>query len=255
MSEAACAQLLNWGAKTAIVFGSGLNSLVDCVSISEVIPYSEFPELPPSSVSGHVGQFALGLLNDIRVVCAQGRAHLYEGHSALAVTACVRLLADCGIKRIILTNAAGTTNRSFRPGSWMMIHDHLNLTGATPLSGAGQFVDMSFVYSRKLRDCVAEVAAAEGITLHAGVYAGVPGPQYETPAEVRMLCSLGADAVGMSTVLEAIQAHALGLEVAGFSCLTNWAAGMGSEELSHEDVLRMGQASASEFSRLLAAAL
>lgn len=255
VSDAARKQLEDWGATTAVVLGSGLNSLVEGISFEHRIGYAEFPELPSSTVSGHKGQFALGTMNEARIVYAQGRAHLYEGHAASAVTASIRLLAKCGIKRVVLTNAAGTANPKFHPGSWMMISDHLNLTGATPLLGSGQFVDMTEVYAGKLRACFRKVAQLENIILHEGVYAGLLGPQYETPAEVRMLRSLGADAIGMSTVLEAIQARALEMEVAGFSCLTNWAAGIGSEELSHSEVLSAGKAAAAEFSRLLTAAL
>lgn len=255
MNHSAREQLRSWGAETAIILGSGLDSLVQDLSFAERISYSEFPELPPGQVLGHSGEFALGILNDLRLICARGRAHLYQGHSAVAVTAGIRLLTECGIKRVILTNAAGTTNPDFHPGSWMMIRDHLNLTGTTPLLGSGQFVDMTDVYSAKRRACFSAVAREAGITLHEGVYAGLLGPQYETPAEVRMLRSLGADALGMSTVLEAIQARALGVEVCGFSCLTNWAAGIGDDELSHHEVLSAGKAAASEFSRLLSAAL
>ena len=185
----------------------------------------------------------------------KGRVHLYEGHSARDVTATIRLLAEVGVRRLILTNAAGTANPDFAPGSWMMLRDHLNLTGASPLIGAPEFLDMTEVYSSKWRRAFAESAGQAGITLHEGVYAGLIGPQYETPAEVRMLRTLGADAIGMSTVLEAIQARALGLEVAGFSCLTNWAAGLGAEHVSHEDVLRIGQLVTEKFSRLLTTVL
>ena len=255
MSQSARDRLQNWGAETAIVLGSGLNSLVENVSFEDQIAYAEFSELPPAQVQGHRGQFALGEIGDGRVIYAQGRCHLYKGHAASAVTAGIRLLAESGIKQIILTNAAGTTNPAFHPGSWMMICDHLNLTGTTPLIGSNQFVDMTDIYSRKRRESFASAARREGIILHEGVYAGVLGPQYETPAEVKMMRTLGADALGMSTVLEAIQARALGVEVSGFSCLTNWAAGIGKTELSHREVLSTGKASAAEFSRLLAAAL
>lgn len=245
----------SWRAETAIVLGSGLGALVEEISFRQRIPYSDFAELPPTKITGHAGQFALGAINDRQVIYAQGRAHLYEGHTAQAVTASIRLLADCGVKRVILTNAAGSANPVFHPGTWMMIADHLNLTGTSPLLGAGAFVDMSDVYSEELRACVAQTAREQHIPLHQGVYAGVLGPQYETPAEVRMLRGLGADAIGMSTVLEAIQARALGMEVGGFSCLTNWAAGIGEDELSHHEVLTTGKAAASEFARLLEAAL
>ncbi|MGI9086839.1 MAG: purine-nucleoside phosphorylase [Chthoniobacterales bacterium] len=255
MNDPARARLQDWGAETAIVLGSGLDSLVAPADEKASVPYADFPHLPHPRVPGHNGRFVLGRAGKSSVIYAQGRTHLYEGNSANAVTAVIRLLGDCGIKRVILTNAAGTTNSEFPPGSWMMICDHLNLTGTTPLLGGPQFVDMTDLYSRKWREAFCRVATDLGMALHEGVYAGVLGPQYETPAEVRMLRSLGADAVGMSTVLEAIQARALGLEVAGFSCLTNWAAATGNAQLNHIDVLSAGKAAADDFARLLAAAL
>src|SRR5947209_14780991 len=155
------------------------------------------------SVPGHRGQFVLGELAGVRILFAQGRIHLYEGRSAQEVTAIVRLLGRAGIKTVILTNAAGSMNRSFAPGEWMMITDHINLTGTTPLRGSPEFLDMTEAYSPRLRKRFASAAADIGLTLRQGVYAGLLGPQYETPAEVRMLQGAGADAVGMSTVLEA----------------------------------------------------
>ena len=255
MNNAARERLRDWGAETALVLGSGLGSLTDGVSSAQSIAYSEFPELPPTQVPGHAGRFVLGSIGGTRVIFAQGRAHLYEGHAAQAVAAGIRVLADCRVKRVILTNAAGTCNPAFAPGSWMMIRDHLNLTGTTPLLGRPAFVDMSETYSRESRALFANAAVRLKIVLHEGVYAGLLGPQYETPAEVRMLRLLGADAVGMSTVLEAIQARALGLTVTGFSCLTNWAAGMGNQSLHHEEVLETGKAAAVDFSRLVEAAV
>ena len=255
MSDAARERLRSWGADVAIVLGSGLGSLTENIGSEQRISYSAFRELPPSRVPGHAGQFALGTVAETKVIFAQGRAHLYEGYSAHDATAGIRLLAECGLKRVILTNAAGTANPAFAPGSWMMIADHLNLTGTTPLLGSATFIDMSDTYSRDWRAQFAQSAEELSITLHAGVYAGLLGPQYETPAEVRMLRQLGADAIGMSTVLEAIQARALGLTVAGFSCLTNWAAGIGAEHLSHQEVLATGRAAAAEFRRRLEAAL
>ena len=256
MSESAVRQRLqSWGAETAIVVGSGLGSFTEGVGAEQRIAYASFPELAPARVPGHAGEFVLGVIGGSKVIFALGRVHLYEGHSAETVTAGIRLLARCSVKRLILTNAAGTTNRAFEPGSWMMIADHLNLTGTTPLLGTPGFLDMSDAWSRDWRTRFSETARALGITLHEGVYAGVFGPQYETPAEVRMLRQLGADAIGMSTVLEAIQARAVGMTVAGFSCLTNWAAGMSVQHLNHEDVLASGKAGAAEFRRLLEAAL
>ena len=249
------AQLRSWGADTAIILGSGLNSLVGEAAPDRTVSYQAFDEIPRPSVAGHAGQFVLGSIGKSKVIFAQGRVHLYEGHSAAAVTAGIRLLANCGISRVILTNAAGTANAAFAPGSWMMISDHLNLTGTTPLLGSPTFIDMSDVYTAEWRAEFTRAAQKEGVTLHEGVYAGLLGPQYETPAEVRMLRHFGADAVGMSTVLEAIQARALGMRITGFSCLTNWAAGIGHEPLDHAEVLTTGRKAAAEFERLLAAAL
>lgn len=256
MSErGALERLRDWHAHTAIILGSGLNSLVREASNDRVIAYSEFDELPTLTVPGHVGRFILGEIGTTRVIYAQGRVHLYEGRSGRKVTAGVRLLASAGVKQLILTNSGGTANKEFLPGSWMMITDHINLTGATPLLGKASFVDMTGAYSEVLRVRFARAARSNNIVLHQGIYAGLLGPQYETPAEVCMLRQLGADAIGMSTVLEVIQARALGLEVGGFSCLTNWAAGIGTKALSHAEVLEKGEAAAETFARLLHAAL
>src|SRR5204862_7032727 len=184
-----------------------------------------------------------------------GRVHLYEGDSAREVTSIVRVLAEAGIKQLIVTNAAGALNPKFKPGEWMMITDHINLTGTSPLLGSAKFLDLTDTYSLRMREKFRAAAHKIDIVLHEGVYAGSIGPQYETPAEVRMFQKLGADAVGMSTVLEVIQARALGLEVAGFSCLTNLAAGLSGEKLSHEEVLEVGKRAAACFARLLQAAL
>ncbi|MGI8438416.1 MAG: purine-nucleoside phosphorylase [Chthoniobacterales bacterium] len=253
MSETARQRLQGWGAETAIVLGSGLNSLVEKIDESDRIAYAEFADLPKPTVRGHTGEFALGKIGGRLAIFAKGRAHLYEGHSARDVSAVIRLLGAVSVRRVILTNAAGTANPNFTPGSWMMLRDHLNLTGTTPLLGSAQFIDMTETYSAAWRESFAQAAQELSVKLHEGVYAGLLGPQYETPAEVRMLRTLGADAIGMSTVLEAIQARALGMEVAGFSCLTNWAAGMSDQHLSHAEVLTAGQAAAQGFARLLPA--
>ena len=255
MSNSGTGRLREWRAETAIILGSGLNALVSDAVADQIIPYSDFAEIPTPLVPGHTGQFALGQLDSTRVIFAQGRVHLYEGRTAREVTASVRILAAAGIKQLIVTNAAGNTNKNFAPGSWMMISDHINLTGTTPLLGQPNFVDMTEPYSPQGRARFREAARNTGMILHEGVYAGLLGPQYETPAEVRMLRSLGADAIGMSTVLEVIQARALGVEVVGFSCLTNWAAGIGTDKLSHEEVLETGRGAAETFAHLLRAAL
>ena len=255
MSEHALTKLRDWRAEVAIVLGSGLSSTVGEVADDAQISYSEFKEVPAPTVPGHIGRFVLRKVSGRPVIFAQGRAHLYEGHSAEQATAGIRVLAAAGVNRLILTNAAGSANETFAPGSWMAITDHLNLTGTTPLLGRAAFIDMTEVYSAGWRDEFTTAAARLKMTLHHGVYAGLIGPQYETPAEVRMLQRLGSDAIGMSTVLEAIQARALGLEVAGFSCLTNWAAGLSRGPLSHGEVLETGRTAADSFRRLLEAAL
>jgi purine-nucleoside phosphorylase len=240
-----------WG----LVLGSGLGSFVDRMKVEAVVPYAEIAGLPQSHVPGHAGEFVFGMLGGVPVVAARGRVHLYEGRTAAEVTAHVRWMKERGIRTLVLTNAAGTCNPAFAPGSWMMLADHLNLTGTTPLLGGANFFDMSEVYSKRLRDHFSAAAKAAGATLHEGVYAGMLGPQYETPAEVRMVQKLGADAVGMSTVLEAIQARALGLEVAGFSCLTNWAAGLQPGTLAHGEVIETGRSAAGGLADLLARAI
>jgi purine-nucleoside phosphorylase len=247
--------LESFGARTAIVLGSGLNSFADALEIEATIPYDAIPGLPASRVPGHAGTFALARVQGHPLLLCRGRVHLYEGWSAREVTATVRLLHRIGVTRLVLTNAAGTLNPTFPPGQWMMLSDHLNLTGTSPLLGTPNFIDLSEAYSKRLREIFRHAAAEAGAPLHEGVYAGLLGPQYETPAEVRMLRVLGADAVGMSTVLETIQARALGLEVAAFSCLTNWAAGIGAEPLSHDEVTETGRSAASQLVDILRRAL
>lgn len=235
--------------EVGLVLGSGLGSFTERVDIAQRVPYA-FLGLPGSGVPGHGGELVLGTAGGTRVAILSGRAHLYEGRSALDVTSGVRILSQLGVSKLILTNAAGTLNESFRPGEWMMLSDHINLTGESPLTGGPNFVDMSEVYTTALRAKFMAAAAAHAIRLHVGVYAGLRGPQYETPAEIRMLRMMGADAVGMSTVLESIQARALGMQVAAFSCLTNWAAGM-SGPLSHAEVMEVGRDAAGTLVELL----
>lgn len=258
------------GARTAVILGSGLGSAVPSMAAADTIAYSEFDEIPAGSVAGHSGRFLVSSIDGGPIIFAQGRVHLYEGLDARAVTAGVRVLAAAGVETLIFTNAAGSLNPSFSPGDWMMITDHINLTGTTPLLGNpdrepaaaepvpandSRFLDLTEAYSSRLRKRFTDAAAELGIVLHQGVYAGLLGPQYETPAEVKMLQKLGADAVGMSTVLEVIQARALGLEVAGFSCLTNLGAGLSAAPLSHAEVLETGRGAGNVFCRLLAKGL
>lgn len=223
--------------------------MADAVMVEREVPFAD-AGLPVSSVPGHAGKFVFGKLGVTPVVLMKGRVHLYEGHGPRLVTAGVRWMAEQGIEKIILTNAAGTLNPGFAPGTWMMLSDHLNLTGTSPLEGA-DFIDMSVAYDADWRAEFRKAADRSGIPLHEGVYAGLRGPQYETPAEIRMLHALGADAVGMSTVLETIQARSLGLPVVGFSCLTNWAAGITSAHLDHHEVLETGRQAAQTMIGLL----
>ncbi len=236
-----------------IVLGSGLGSLADAVEVEREVSFAD-AGLPASSVTGHAGKFVFGKFAGTSVILMKGRIHLYEGHSPQCVTAGVRWMAEQGIKKLILSNAAGTLNPSFAPGSWMMLTDHLNLTGTSPLEGA-DFIDMSAAYDVAWRVSFRNAALHSGMTLHEGVYAGLRGPQYETPAEIRMLAAIGADAVGMSTVLETIQARSLGLPVVAFSCLTNWAAGMTTAHLDHQEVLETGKLAAEAIIDLLTNAL
>ena len=232
-----------------IVLGSGLGALAGAVVVEREVSFGEVG-LPVSSVPGHAGKFVFGKLGGTPVVLMKGRVHLYEGHGPRLVTAGVRWMAEQGITTIILTNAAGTLHPGFPPGTWMMLSDHLNLTGVSPLEGA-DFIDMSVAYDAGWRAEFRKAAESSGMILHEGVYAGLRGPQYETPAEIRMLRTLGADAVGMSTVLETIQARSLGLPVVAFSCLTNWAAGITAAHLDHHEVLETGKEAAQAMIGLL----
>ena len=246
-------RLRDWKTEIAIILGSGLDAIVQ--NPVESIEYAELSELPEPRVPGHAGKFSLCEISGVRVIFAQGRVHLYEGYSAREVTANVRMLAHAGIEKLVVTNAAGALNQKFKPGDWMMINDHLNLTGTSPLIGRPEFLDLRNAYSPRLQKQFGDGAQKIGVFLHQGVYAAVVGPQYETAAEVRMLENLGADAVGMSTVLEVIQARALDMEVAGFSCITNLATRLPPTTLSHGEVLETGRKAAKDFFRVLGEAL
>ena len=241
--------------ETAIVLGSGLGSVAEAFGLEAEVSFADVPGLSASTVPGHAGRFVLSRISGKPVLIAQGRRHLYEGLTAHEVTAGIRLMHELGVKRVVLTNAAGAIKDSMAVGELMLITDHLNLQGTTPLLGGPHFHDMSEVYSAAWRDRFLQAAAALPMPLHQGVYAALLGPQYETPAEIRMLRTLGADAVGMSTVPEAIQARALGMEVAGISMLTNWAAGLKPQTLDHSEVVAVGKEAAVSLAALLRAAL
>ncbi|MEM9481216.1 MAG: purine-nucleoside phosphorylase [Verrucomicrobiota bacterium] len=231
--------------KFGVVLGSGLGQVIDDFELVGKVGYAEINGLPVSGVPGHAGSLCFVRIEGVDAVIAAGRVHLYEGWSAKEVTAMVRLFAMLGVRSVLLTNAAGTLRRNQAPGGWMALTDHLNLQTTSPLEGGPNFVDMTNVYDEATNRLLKKAASENSLALQEGVYAAVRGPQYETPAEVRMLGGLGADAVGMSTVLEAIQARALGLKVVGLSRLTNWAAGLGESEISHGEVIE-GQSDAAK---------
>lgn len=241
--EAAVRSRTDLRPRVGIVLGSGLGQLGDAIEEPVAIPFAELPGWPAASAPGLAGRLVLGRLEGVPVVCLLGRLHLYEGNTAPLVVEPVLLMGRLGASTIVLTNAAGGVNESFPAGTLMLITDHLNLTGHNPLLGPNddaigpRFPDLVDAWSPRLRDLMRAAARAEGIRLEEGVYAALTGPTYETPAEVRMLRSLGADAVGMSTVLEAIAARWAGLEVCGVSLVTNPGAGVTGQPLSHEEVL------------------
>jgi purine-nucleoside phosphorylase len=240
--------------RVGVVLGSGLGELADGIEESVRILYAELPHHPASMVSGHAGRLCLGLIEGVPVACMQGRVHLYEGHDPARVVFGVRLLAELGCSIVLLSNAAGGIARELEPGDLMRIEDHLNLTGTSPLLGpcgrGVRFPDMTRAYDVELGAECARAAQELGIRLKTGVYAGLLGPSYETPAEIRMLSELGADAVGMSTVLEAIALRQLGVRVGAVSCITNLAAGRGVQPLNHREVELTAARAASDFVRL-----
>lgn len=228
----------------AIVLGSGLGDFADTLQGATVLAYDAIPEWPSSAVVGHAGKLVVGThASGARVAALAGRAHLYEGHHVSRAVFGVRAMVRWGVPRIVLTNAAGGINTAFTQGALMLIDDHINLLGANPLVGPNvdalgeRFPDMTYVYDRDLRRLALDAAASVGVPLQRGVYLATLGPSYETPAEIRAFRTLGADAVGMSTVPEAIAARHMGAAVAGISCITNPAAGVLDEPLRHEDVM------------------
>ena len=241
----------------AIVLGSGLGAFADELTDSTSIRYDEIPSFARATVEGHAGRLVIGKTNNVTVAAMQGRFHFYEGYSLEEVTFPIRVLKLLGVRTIILTNAAGSLNTEFTPGSLMVITDHINLLGVNPLVGPNdvrfgpRFPDLTSVYARRLQDLVISEANAIGLDMRRGIYAALSGPSYETPAEIHMVRTLGADAVGMSTVPEAIVARHMNLEVIGISCITNLAAGVSNRPVDHSQVIATGERVRAEFTELL----
>ncbi|HEX8069657.1 MAG TPA: purine-nucleoside phosphorylase [Pyrinomonadaceae bacterium] len=248
-----------WAAepRVAVVLGSGLGAFADELGEAVALDYAEIPGFARSTVEGHAGRLVCGTVEGVWVAAMQGRFHYYEGYDWPEVTFPVRVLALAGVRALVLTNAAGGLNNSLSQGSLMLISDHLNLMGANPLRGPNddrfgpRFPDLSDVYDREFQELAIHEAQGMGLSLRRGIYAALSGPSYETPAEIRMLRALGADAVGMSTVPEAIVARQMGLKVLGLSCITNMAAGVLDQPINHAEVMETGARVRETFSELL----
>jgi purine-nucleoside phosphorylase len=259
VEDAAAAVRSRCGAlpQVAIVLGSGLGDFADTLGDAVVTPYTELPHWPVSRIIGHAGRLVVGNVAGKRIAALSGRVHFYEGHDLATVAFATRVMARVGVKQLILTNAAGGINTSFAQGALMIIDDHINMLGSNPLFGPNddrfgqRFPDMSEVYSRRMRGIADEAAQATGVAVSHGVYVAVHGPSYETPAEIRAFRTMGADAVGMSTVPEAIAARHMGVEVLGISCITNMAAGVLPQPLDHNEVMETARRVRGSFIALL----
>jgi purine-nucleoside phosphorylase len=247
--------------RIALVLGSGLGGFADSLTDAARIPYAEIPAFPQSTAIGHAGQMVIGKAGGIAVAAMQGRVHLYEGYSAQQVTFPIRVFGRMGIRAVILTNAAGGINLSYSQGALVLIRDHINLQGVNPLVGPNddrfgvRFPDMTHAYAKEYRAIARAEATKQGLTLHEGIYAGLLGPSYETPAEIEYLRRIGADLVGMSTVAEVIAARHMGIQVLAISCVTNMAAGILDQPLSHAEVMETGERVQHTFESLLRAVL
>ncbi|HTA22310.1 MAG TPA: purine-nucleoside phosphorylase [Terriglobales bacterium] len=247
--------------KIGLVLGSGLGAFADELGDAVRVPYSQIPSFPRSTAIGHAGQMVIGKAGDIPVAVMQGRVHLYEGYSAEQVAFPVRVLGGMGVQALIVTNAAGGINTEYKQGALVVISDHINLQGQNPLVGLNderfgpRFPDMTQAYWKPYREMALKAARKLGKTVHEGVYAGLLGPSYETPAEIRYLRAIGADLVGMSTIPEVITARHMGMKVLGISCVTNMAAGILDQPLNHQEVLDTAERVKGDFVGLLRAVL
>jgi len=247
--------------RIGLVLGSGLGGFADSLSEAARIPYAQIPAFPRSTAIGHAGQMVIGKAGSVSVAAMQGRVHLYEGYSPQEVAFPARVFGRMGIRAVILTNAAGGINLSYQQGALVLIRDHINLQGANPLVGTNddrfgvRFPDMTHAYAKDYRAMARDEAGKLGMTLHEGVYAALLGPSYETPAEIAYLRTIGADLVGMSTVAEVIAARHMTMKVLAISCVTNMAAGILDQPLSHEEVMETGERVKGVFEALLKAVL
>jgi purine-nucleoside phosphorylase len=247
--------------RIGVVLGSGLGAFADELSDAVRVPYSQVPSFPRSTAVGHAGQMVIGKANEVPVAAMQGRVHLYEGYSAEQVAFPVRVLGRMGIRALIITNAAGGINTKYKQGALVVISDHINLQGQNPLVGVNderfgtRFPDMTQAYWKPYRGMAVQAARRLGKAVHEGVYAGLLGPSYETPAEIRYLRTIGADLVGMSTIAEVIAARHMGIKILGISCVTNMAAGILDQPLNHEEVLDTAERVKGDFVALLRAVL
>ena len=241
----------------AVILGSGLGDYAEKIKIEKIVKYTDIEDFPVSTVQGHKGQFVFGYVEDVPVVLMQGRVHYYEGYPMQDVALPTRLMGMMGAKKILLTNAAGGVNTSFHAGDLMLIRDHISVFAPNPLIGANmdelglRFPDMSHVYDKDLQQIIRETAKENGIYLQEGIYTQLTGPSFESPAEIRMLRTLGCDAVGMSTVVEAIAANHMGMRICGISCISNLAAGMTDQPLNHEEVQEAADMAAPRFKKLV----
>jgi len=247
--------------RIGLILGSGLGAFADALADATRVPYSQIPSFPRSTAIGHAGQMVLGKAGKVAVAAMQGRVHLYEGYSAQEVTFPIRVFGRMGVRAVILTNAAGGINLKFGQGALVLIKDHINLQGTNPLAGPNddrfgpRFPDMTQAYSKSYRKAAQDEAAKLGMPLEVGIYAALLGPSYETPAEIRYLRTIGADLVGMSTVAEVIAARHMSIQVLAISCVTNMAAGILDQPLSHQEVMETGEKVRGQFEALLQAVL
>jgi purine-nucleoside phosphorylase len=249
---------ISYRPKVSIILGSGLGDLVDYIEDKVELDYEDIPNFPVSTVEGHAGKLVFGKIGGVEVLAMKGRFHFYEGYDMKEVTYPVYVMKQFGIENIIVSNAAGGANKTFKPGTLMLITDHINSFGTNPLIGRNdkrfgpRFPDMSETYTKRLQELAKKIAEDHGIEYREGVYLGTTGPTYETAAEVRAFTNMGADAIGMSTVPEVIIANYLGMDILGISCITNMATGIAKEAHSHESVVEIAQRTGKDFCRWIA---